>query len=90
MLKRINLIDLKRIQEGITQFSIERIKTLKLLCKVHETTPKKEHIILGEDWYIIYTELSEDEIEIKDWVAINNVENKFMQTIEMFNTLNKY
>lgn len=87
VLKRINLIDLKRIQEGITKFSIERIKSLKTLCKSHETTPENEHVILGEDWYIIYTDISDTEIEIKDWVAIHNVENKFSQTIEMFNAL---
>lgn len=87
VLKRINLIDLKRIQEGITKFSIERIKSLNSLCKSHGTTPKNEHVILGEDWYIIYTDISDTEIEVKDWVAIHNVENKFSQTIEMFNAL---
>ena len=87
VLHRINLIDSKRIQEGITKFSIERPKGLKSLCKFHETTPENEHIILGEDWYIIYTELSEEEIDIKDWIAIHNVENKLTQTMEMYNAL---
>ena len=87
VLKRINLIDLKRIQEGITKFSMGRIKSLKSLCKSHETTPENEHIILGEDWYIIYTDISDIEIEIKDWVAIHSVESKFSQTMEMFNAL---
>lgn len=87
VLHRINLIDLKRIKEGITKFTIGRVKTLKSLCKQHETNPDCEHIILGEDWYIVYTNISDDEIDIKDWVAIHNVENKFVQTIEMFNAL---
>ena len=65
----------------------ERIKSLNSLCKSHGTTPKNEHVILGEDWYIIYTDISDTEIEVKDWVAIHNVENKFSQTIEMFNAL---
>ena len=87
VLRRINLIDLKRIQEGINKFSMEEINSLKELCDSHETRPKNEHIILGEDWYIIYTDLSDMEIEIKDWVAINSVDNKFTQTMEMFNAL---
>lgn len=87
--KKISLIDLKRIQEGVTQFSIERIKNLKQLCKIHDTIKAQEHIILGEDWYISYTKINEDEISINDWVAINNVENKFAQTMEMFNALKK-
>lgn len=68
---------------------MEKIKNLKELCKFHETTPEHEHVILGEDWYIVYTEINEEEIEIKDWVAINNIENKFAQTMEMFNALKK-
>lgn len=89
VLNRINLIDLKRIKEGITQFSMERVKSLKKICKEHETDPEDEHVILGEDWYIVYTNISDMEIEIKDWVAINNVENKLNQTMEMFNALKK-
>lgn len=89
ILKRTNLIDLKRIEEGITQLSLAEVKSLKELCKIHETIPQNEHLIIGEDWYIIYTDISDIEIEIKDWVAISNIENKFSQTMEMFNSLKK-
>jgi len=66
---------------------MEPVKSLKKLCKEHEVKPKDEHIVIGEDWYIIYANISEFEIEIKDWVAIGNVENKFAQTMEMFTAL---
>ena len=89
VLKRVNLIDLKRIQEGITQFAMEEVKSLKSLCEAHEVNPEDEHLIIGEDWYILYTDISDIEIEIKDWVAIGNVDNKLMQTMEMFNALKK-
>ena len=87
VLKRVNLIDLKRIQEGINQFSMEEVKSLKALCKIHGVNQEDEHLILGEDWYILYTDISDIEIEIKDWVAVSNVENKFSQAMEMFNAL---
>ena len=66
VLNRINLIDLKRIQEGINHFAMERLTSIKTLCKLHETTIEHEHIIIGEDWYIAYIDISENEIEIKD------------------------
>lgn len=87
VLKRINLIDIKRIKEGINVFSMESVKTLKSLCKAHQSDPEEEYIILGEDWYIIYTKIFATEIDIKDWVAISNVENKLTQTMEMYSSL---
>lgn len=89
VLKRVNLIDSKRTKEEITQFAMEKINTLDELCEISELTPENIHIILGEDWYIIYVNLSDEEIGIEDWVAINKVKNKFAQTIEMFNALKK-
>lgn len=89
ILKRIHLIDAKRIQEGTTQFNMEECRTAEELCEIYETTPEATNIILGEDWYIIYAYISEEEIDIKDWVAIDKVENKFTQTMEMFSALKK-
>ena len=66
VLKIINLIDLTRIKEGINAFSMESVKTLRSLCKEHESDPEEEYIILGEDWYIIYTKKFDTEIDIKD------------------------
>ena len=91
IIRKINLIELKRIKEGITYIKSEPIKTLRYLCKIHGTFPKEENVIIGQDWYIIYSRLYEDasEIEINEWVAINKVENKLMQTIEMLSALKK-
>lgn len=89
VLKKVNLIDLKRIQEGITEFTVEEFTSLKEMCEVYETLPQNHHIILGEDWYLLYTKNDEGELEIKDWVAIHNVENKFIQTMEMFTAIKK-
>lgn len=91
IIKKINLIELKRIKENITNITSEKIETLKDLCYLHGTLPKEENIILGTDWYIIYTIYDEtpNEVEINEWLAINNVENKLMQTIEMFEALKK-
>ena len=88
VLGKVNIIDLTRIKENITMFSMERVKTLKQLTRNYLSEPNNTHIILGEDWYIAYT-ISEDELDIKDWIAINTVENKFAQTTEMFNALKK-
>ena len=89
IIKKVNLIELKRIKEKITNISCEKIDNLKDLCLLHGTMPQEEYIVLGMDWYVIYTRYNDnpDEIEINEWVAINNVENKLMQTIEMFNTI---
>jgi len=89
VLKEIERIDSTRETEGTTEFNNTKVKNLQELCEVHNTTEEQEHIILGEDWYINYATISEEEIDIKDWVAIEKVENKFTQTIEMFNTLKK-
>ena len=87
VLKKVNLIELKSIEEGITQFGMGYVKTLSELSNSHKTKPKNEHLILGEDWYISYTTKKNNEIEINDWISITKVENKFEQTIEMFNAI---
>lgn len=91
IIRKINLIELKRIKEGITYIKSEPIETLRDLCRIHGTFPKEENVIIGQDWYIIYSKYYEDssEIEINEWVAINKVENKLMQTIEMFSAMKK-
>ena len=87
ILKRVNLIELKSIQEGITVFEMDNIKTIHELSFSHKTKPKNEHLILGEDWYISYIIKSNNEIEINDWISITKVTNKFEQTMEMFNAI---
>lgn len=91
VIRKINIIELKRIKEGITYIKPVPIETLKDLCRIHGTFPDEENIILGEDWYIIYSKYDNDssEIEINEWLAIKNVKNKLVQTMEMFNAMKK-
>lgn len=86
VLKRVNLIELKRQREGLTTFTSENIDSLEELCYEHDTKPAQENIILGEDWYIIYTTFNK-EIEIQEWLSIGNVKDKLIQTMEMFNAI---
>lgn len=92
VIERINLIEQERIQEGITDIiTNEPIYTLKDLCRLHNTFPHEENIVLGEDWYIIYTKYDQDteEIQIHEWLDINNTENKLTQTMEMLTAMKK-
>ena len=86
VIKRINSIEQIRINEGLTSITPEPISTLEDLCSIHDTYPEEENVILGEDWYIIYTKINY-EIEINEWLAIGNVQNKLTQIIEMLNAL---
>lgn len=86
VLKRVNLIELKRQREGLTTFTIENVDNIEELCYTHDTLPVQENLILGEDWYIIYTTFN-GEIEINEWLAIGNVKDKLVQTMEMFNAI---
>lgn len=86
VIKRINSIEQIRINEGLTSITPEPISTLEDLCSIHDTYPEEENVILGEDWYIIYTKINY-EIEINEWLAIGDVQNKLTQTIEMLNAL---
>lgn len=43
-----------------------------------------ERIILGEDWYLLYT-IGINYIEIKDWMSINT--NSFKHAIELLNNI---
>lgn len=86
VIKRINSIEQIRINEGLTSITPEQISTLEDLCAIHDTLPEEENIVLGQDWYIIYTKINY-EIEINEWLAIGNVQNKLTQTIEMLNAL---
>lgn len=89
VIRKINLIELKRLQEEITIFNSEPIETIYDLCLLHGTFPKEENVYLGTDWYIIYSKYDNDDIEINEWVAVGNVKNKLTQTIEMMNAMKK-
>ena len=86
VIKKISLIELLRQKEGLTTFTIANIDTLEELSDNYDIKPEQINIILGEDWYLIYTTYY-GEIEIKEWLSINNVKDKLIQTMEMFKTI---
>ena len=88
VIRKMNLIELTRQREGLTTFSIENINNLLELCDYHDTDPEQENIIIGEDWYLMYT-IYNGELEIQEWISINNVKDKLVQSMEMFNSIKK-
>lgn len=88
VIRKMNLIELLRQREGLTTFTIENIDNLEELCDYHDTKEEQENIILGQDWYLMYTTYN-DELEIQEWISINNVKDKLVQTMEMFKWIKK-
>lgn len=88
VIRKMNLIELLRQKEGLTTFTIENVDNLEELCNYHDTKPEQENIIIGEDWYLMYTTYK-NEIEIQEWISINNVKDKLVQTMEMFKWIKK-
>ena len=88
VIRKMNLIELLRQREGLTTFTIENIDNLEELCNYHDTKEEQENIIFGQDWYLMYTTYN-DELEIQEWISINNVKDKLVQTMEMFKWIKK-
>lgn len=63
VLKKANLIGLKRYREGRYSIMFDETISLEDLCNWNDASPEEEYLVLGEDWYIIYTKNS-DYIEI--------------------------
>lgn len=46
------------------------------------------NIVLGEDWFLVYVSDC-DEVIFEAWVARNDIDNKFLQSVEMFREFKK-
>lgn len=88
IIKEIDLISKRRKKEGLYTLNHKGINTLEEMCYWHDTKPSEENVVLGEDWYIIYS-IKESETEILEWLSLKNVPNKMEQTIEMLNEIKK-
>ena len=88
VINKVNLIALKRYHESYYSFLRLKYKNLDELCYCNCSKPEETNVVLGEDWYIIYTK-SKNLIEINEWVDIEAVPNKLKQTMEMLNALKK-
>ena len=86
VMERINLIALKRYREGRYSLLYDGVNTLEELCYWNDSIPEQTNVILGEDWFIVYTN-TEKYIEVNEWLAVDTVPNKLEQTMEMFNVL---
>lgn len=88
IIREINLISRRRYEEGLNILNHRGMDTLQEMCYRHNTQPHQENVILGEDWYIIYS-IKESKIEILEWLSVKNVPNKIEQTVEMLNEIKK-
>ena len=86
VIDKINIIALKRYREGRYSLFYEGCDTLKGLCYWNASIPKQTNVILGEDWFIVYTK-TKNHIEVNEWVDVDTVPNKLEQTMEMLNAL---
>lgn len=86
VISTINLMAMRRYEEGVFSCLFEGVDTLEDLCSWHGALPQQENVVMGEDWVIIYVERKND-IEIVEWLDIEDVSDKFSQTIEMMNAM---
>lgn len=86
IINKIKSICAQRYSPLIYREYFEDLTTIQDLCEMHDTTPEKEIILLGEDWFITYAQ-QPIELEVLEWVALDNVENKMAQIQEMLKAL---
>ena len=89
VIKKINIIALRRYCDSCYSLSYKKYHNLKGLCESNDCSkPEYINVVLGEDWYIIYSK-TKNYIEINEWVDVENVPNKLEQTMEMYSALKK-
>lgn len=86
IINKIKSICEQRYSQLVYKEYFENLTTMQDLCEMHDTTPEKEMILLGEDWFITYAQ-QPIELEVLEWVALEDVENKMAQIREMLNAL---
>jgi hypothetical protein len=86
LIAKIKSISIQRYDSLIYQDYFEEIQTVEDLARMHDIKAKDEILILGEDWFISYSQ-QPIELEVLEWVALDNIENKMAQIREMLNTL---
>lgn len=83
---KINYIYTLRNNELTTKSNCRNITSIEDLCDLCSAKLSQLNIILGEDWYIIYSK-NKCYIEIIEWFSIKQVTNKLCQTMEMLKAL---
>lgn len=83
VIEKMKKIAKQRYDEIIYENYFENVKTLYSLCCLHDTSCDEEYLIMGDDWFISYAD-RRGNIEITEWVAIDNKRHKMAQSKEMF------
>lgn len=77
-----------RYDASVYDSSYWSLENVNNLAELHSVKIDDEILVLGEDWFLCYT-VTDNTVEFLEWVALNNVEDKFIQTIEMMRVLKK-
>ena len=85
---KINLMAMTRYDEGVFSVLYEGVDTLDKLCSWHGSRPDEENVVMGEDWVIVYVKRG-NELVLVEWLDVDRVSDKFLQTMEMFNAMKK-
>ena len=88
IIKQMRKISIKVYDQKTYNRLYDKMDNIREICYHHGTTPSQENVILGEDFFITYA-IRKGIIEIFEWVALSNVDNKLIQTIEMLSELKK-
>ena len=88
VIDKINLMAMSRYEEGVFSVLYEGVDTLDKLCSWHGAKPEEENVVMGEDWVIVYIK-RDNELELVEWLDVDIVGDKFLQTIEMANAMKK-
>ena len=81
--EKIKYISKDRNQEGTYTEVYENIKNIQELARLCDAKISQMNVCIGHDWFIIYIKKALY-ITIVAWYSIEKVENKFIQTTEMF------
>lgn len=86
IIQKIKYICKIRYDNLTYQEYFSEIQNIDDLCELHDTVPSEETIVMGEDWFITYADKGY-QIEVLEWVALNDVEEKTIQIREMLKIL---
>lgn len=86
VIQKIKIICKTRYDDITYQEYFSNIQNMEDLCELHDTVPSEETIIMGEDWFIAYADKGY-QIEVLEWVALNDIEEKTKQIREVLKTL---
>lgn len=88
VIDKIKYIANKGYNNYIYQAYFSRLKSVKDLCNLHDTSLGKERLILGKDWFLLYS-LDDDYLRMLEWVKDKESKESWEQTREIISELKK-